>query len=186
MLLSACEDGCKVELHLTNDLLQSVQGSVRWSLRRSDGSIVEKGECEASVDALSAKKVCSLEFKVLKEESARRTMYFEYSFDSPDGTQAAQALLFVPPKHYEAIRPNIAALFSDCGDCFEITLSAEHLAKYVECSLSGIDATFSDNFFDLIPDFPRTIKVKKRDLPGDMDAEMLNRFFVCRSVYDIV
>jgi beta-mannosidase len=62
-----------------------------------------------------------------------------------------------------------------------IELSARSLARLVECSLSGADVVFSDNYFDLPAQ--KTITVTT-PLPAGWDLARAQAAFKVRSVYD--
>jgi beta-mannosidase len=76
-----------------------------------------------------------------------------------DGVVVSDNLaLLARPKHMEFAPPQITASVNAVGDCtFDLTLTAESPALYVWLQLP--DATFSDGFFDLPANRPRTVRV---------------------------
>jgi beta-mannosidase len=60
-----------------------------------------------------------------------------------------QTAFFAPTKHLSLVDPQINADVTLKEGLLAIELSARSLARLVECSLTGADVIFSDNYFDL-------------------------------------
>ncbi len=153
-------------LHVANETMEDVSGTVSWSLRMPDSSVLSSGSCEVTVPALDGVWLDKMDFSGYEE----REIHLEYSF-AVDGKVVSQnTCLFTPPKHFYFADPKLR--WEKKGD--EITVYAQAYAKNVEiCGVDG-DLRLSDNFFDMEAG-SYTVKVI------DGNAEKV----VCRSVYDI-
>ena len=72
------------------------------------------------------------------------------------------SLLLAEPKDLTLTAPAVSATATRCGDDVEVTLQADRLALSVMLWLDGIDATWSDNFFHLLPAEPRRVVCTRR------------------------
>ena len=80
-----------------------------------------------------------------------------------DETAAQATLLFVEPKHLYLPPTRIHYRLDESPDGpITLTLSADKFAKDVRISIPAFDAAFSDNFFDLLPGWEKSVKI---DLP---------------------
>jgi len=69
-------------------------------------------------------------------------------------------LLFGEPKHVRFPPARIMWLLEDGpGDAVTLTLATHQFARSVRLSIRGIDARFSDNYFDLIPGWEKSVRI---------------------------
>jgi hypothetical protein len=98
-----------------------------------------------------------------------------------DRRLAAQTAFFCPTKHLSLADPHINAEVTLQDDLLSIDLSARSLARLVECSLTGTDAIFSDNYFDLPA---RQVIRVTAPLPAGWDLAAARAALKVRSVYN--
>jgi beta-mannosidase len=92
-----------------------------------------------------------------------------------------QTAFFVPTKHLALKDPQIESKLSLKDITLNIEVSARSTARLVECSLTGADVVFSDNYFDL----PAKKKLNiTAPLPSGWDLSMAKEAFRVRSVFD--
>jgi len=78
-----------------------------------------------------------------------------------DGKSASKNLLFFQlPKDLSLPAPKISAEVTKSGDAYMVRVSTDVLARNVFLSAGDLDATYSDNFFDLLPGESATVQVK--------------------------
>ncbi|MCL6632880.1 MAG: glycoside hydrolase family 2 protein [Alicyclobacillus herbarius] len=184
ILISACEEGSQVGLWVTNDRLQQVSGTVRWRVLDERSRVLRAGDETITVAALSAEKVVDLDLSdFFADMDTRRRTYLEYTLETVEGVRQG-TLLFVPAKHFEFANPHLSVAVEDLGDAFAVRVSAEAYAKYVALDLVGADAVFSDNFFDLSADAPRTVTVAKSSLSQPLSLAEFSKSLQVTSLYD--
>ncbi len=111
-------------LHVANETMQEVTGTVTWSLRKPDSSILKEGSYQITVPALDGVWLEKMDFGAYEE----REIHLEYSF-SVDGRVVSQnTCLFTAPKHYFFADPNLRC--EKKGD--KIVVYADAYAKNVE------------------------------------------------------
>ena len=149
VMISACEDGARVELYLHNDTRADFSGAVSWKLLDGDSNTVLEGGSQVRVPALSAAPYTSLDFsEQLDSVEKRRSLYLRFTLSEAGKTIGRGTVLFVKPKHYDLKEPGLSVRAEDGDGCIRVFVSARAFAKDVEL-IPREDAVLSDNFFDL-------------------------------------
>ena len=188
ILVSAQEEGTKADIYVTNDTLNTFNGTVVWKLRDNIGTILKTGTENISVDALSALQICSLDFdeffikKVLHPEDS---IMLELKALREGICISENSVLFTRPKHFKFLNPNITFTVSEESDCFVINLSADNYARGVALELAVADGLFDDNWVDIYPDEVRQIKLLKNSLSERLSTEQIKEQLKILSVFDI-
>jgi beta-mannosidase len=139
----------EASLYLTNDLTDAWQGNVRWSLETLDGDLLETGSEAITVPALGALNVCSLDLAEHVNDKNRREVVLVYELWAGDKQLSMGIMPFVPNKHLALSDPELTYDVNKSDESFEIAITAQRLARFVELALEGTDVVFSDNYFDL-------------------------------------
>lgn len=153
-------------LNVSNETMAEFHGTVRWSLRRPDASMIREGAFDVTVPALSALWLDEQDF------SGEDTYgcYYAYALEDEAGQAVSDGtVLFCAPKHFHFADPKLTARIE--GD--EVVVTAEAYAQSVEVRC-GPDVLLSDNFF-CMNGGERRVKI----LRGRPEA------VTARSVYDI-
>lgn len=156
----------KAQLCVTNDTLLPVTGIAAWALRDSTGRILQEGQQQITVPALSAKWLEELDFHKTDVENT----YFSYEFCVDGQALSEGSVLFTAPKHFSFADPHLRCTVE--GDT--VTVYADAYAKYVQIDSPDSDCILSDNCFDMHAG-SKTVKI----LSGNIKTVQL------RSVYDI-
>ncbi|WP_295212268.1 glycoside hydrolase family 2 protein [Ruminococcus sp.] len=172
--LISCDDSDinKPVLNISNERRKPFDGIVKWTLRNNKAEIITSGEKQVSVAALTAENVLTIDLAdELESRTDRREKYLEYSIIENGVTLSGGTTLFVRPKEFTFLEPNITFGVSESEDSFAVTLCAENYAKSVCLSLKNADCVFSDNWFDIHGKEPVTVEVKKANLSKPLTAE---------------
>lgn len=181
LLLSIEEDGARMNLHLTSDLLQPWSGRVLWRLESLDGQILEQEEMAVTVAPQSNMLVRALDFtgRVGGKEGRHIVLIAElWQADELIGHSLAT---FVPNKHLALVNPRLQWDVEEENGRARIWLQATSLARFVELSVEGADVVFSDNYFDLSPNRARLVDVP---LPAGWTLDRLRDSLRVRSLYE--
>ena len=128
-------------LNVCNESRQEFRGTVRWSLRRPDASVIREGSAEVTVPALSAVWLDKLDF----DDQDTYGCYCAYSLEDGAGAPAGSGtVLFCAPKHFRFEDPKLEARLEEN----EIVVTAGAYARSVEIQC-GPDTVLEDNFFDM-------------------------------------
>jgi len=181
VLLSIEDDKTKMGLHVTSDLTEPWEGSLRWSLETLDGKTLAAGEKGVSVAPLASTPVCILDFADQVSDSNCREVIFVCELHQGDRRLALNVATFVPSKHLALTDPALAVNVRLDGDQLVFEVKAKSLARFVELALAGADAVFSDNYFDLPAGRTATVTCP---LPAGWTLERARRALRVRSLYD--
>ena len=162
VLLSACEEGTRVELHVTNETMKPISGQIHWKLRDSDGRIHREDSIEAAVEALQSGLLVTLDFNTeLALDEAKRRTYLEYSFWIDNCEVSSGTVLFAKAKHFAFAAPDITWDVEESEGAFIVSLQSQAFAKYVGLDLVEADCIFDDNFFDLSPGVIKQVRIAR-------------------------
>jgi beta-mannosidase len=186
VLLSAYEESSNIELHVTNETMCGVNGEISWWLRDNASNILLEGKDAAAVSPLSSAMCAGLDFSgILSRKEQQRKAYLEFSL-SIDGVNISQGtVLFVKPKHFEFLNPELSLEVVDTGDEYVITVSSKAFANQVELDLRDYDCVFEDNYFDLSAGVERSVKLEKSRISRSISADKLKELLKIRSIFDI-
>lgn len=185
ILVSACEEGTAVSLHVTNETMESVNAILIWQLCDSASTILLTGTKEVASAPLSAAEYEKLNFAdILDTEEKKRNHYLEFNLIRDGVTLSTGTVLFVPAKYFEFINPELEVQIEEKENIFKLTIVSKAYARYVELDLRTYDAVFSDNYFDLSADSTKTVDISKEILPNGMTSDMIKNDLLIRSLTD--
>lgn len=153
-------------LHVANETMEAVTGTVKWQLRNSCSDILESGSLKVTVPALDGVWLDKLDFSGYDE----REIHLSYQFLVEGSVVSQNSCLFTPPKHYYFKDPNLVLTRNKNI----LMVKADAYAKNVAIEGVDGDVKLSDNFFDMEAGI-YSIEI----LEGNADR------FKCKSVYDI-
>lgn len=186
VLLSACEEGTRVELHVTNETMKPFRGTIHWKLRDHRSDILREGTAQAEAAPLSALLCGTLDFgDMLEDRKMLRKVYLEYNLAVNGQCVSEGTVLFAKPKHFEFLDPQLEIDVEDAGDKFVLAVSSKAYAKYVELDLKEADGKFSDNYFDVSAGSIKKVEVEKAGLSRKLSLEEFKNMLKARSAYDI-
>ncbi|MGX1830946.1 beta-mannosidase [Paenibacillus taichungensis] len=186
VLVSAREDGSKVELHVSNESRRAVKGELKWRLMDSQSNEIVASSKVIELKALSTSLFEQLDFTEMLDTTAKkRNTYLQFSFVVDGEVVSEGTVLFVKPKHFGFIDPAIETTMTEEEDRFVITVDSKAFARFVELDFSELDGIFSNNYFDLSAGGRKTISLKKDDLNKPASLEELQSQLIVRSVFDL-
>jgi beta-mannosidase len=187
LLVSACEDGPRVELHATNESLQAAEGTLVWRLIDVEAGVVAEGAEPVKVEALSSRCFAELDYaSMLRTRGEKRSRYLDFFFRTEDGgTLSRGSLLFTPAKYFHLRDPYIALDIEETEASFVLMLKARSFARFVWLELSEADGIFSDNAFDLHAGEPLHIELAKASLSKPLSLRQVQEQIKVRSLYDM-
>jgi len=185
ILVSACEDGTTVTLHISNETKEAVEGVLSWRLMDNCSRVIEKGEKRVTVEAFSSARYEELDLSGLLDSMDRkRNTYLEFNFTVNERIVSSGTVLFVKPKHFSFLDPEITTEVYEQADRYVIHVASKAFAKFVELRLDTMDPVFSDNCFDLSAGYRKEVYIMKEDLDKSLSPEQLAGQLTVRSIYD--
>lgn len=150
LLLSVEDNGPRMAVHITSDLLEPVDVIVNWRLETLKGEILNSGDKLIRAMDLQDTLVGVYDFTSdVAEAKARKMVFICEIKDEKFNFSCRQVTTFVPNKHLELEDPALMVNLTEKDGILSIGVRASSLARFVELSFDGADAIFSDNYFDV-------------------------------------
>lgn len=173
-------------INISNETPSEFMGRVRWRVRKNDAGIVAEGVANAVVPPFSSKNILTLGKDITKlEKNMYRNHYIEYSLIDNNAVSSDGTYMFVPPKQFEFLDPDIKLEIDMMGDLFRFVLDSTNFAKGVCIEFKNYSCRFRDNWFDLHGQ-PVSLLINKANLPRAITPGELEKAVGIRSYYDLL
>jgi beta-mannosidase len=182
-LLLSIEDKATVQrVYVSNDRLEPWEGRMNWSLETLQGEALASGQAPVRAASQASTLVCDLDFSNQITGGDLRKLVFVAELWQEDQFVNRQTAFFVPIKHISLVDPAITVNVRQSQDGeLIVELTSHALALLVEVSLTGADAVFSDNYFNLPPG--RSVQVSCT-LPAGWTLNRAQKELRICSIYD--
>lgn len=184
LLLSTVVDseGGHITLYVTSDEAAPCETVLSWRMWTTSGEIIALGEEDVDVPAAGTVEVLTLEFDEQIEQLGAHNLILFGELHRGVERESDVVATFVRPKHLDLESPLLhversATPESHSGAAPEVasraeqwTITAEKPALWVWPDLPDVELRYSDRFFHVEPDRPRTITVTPARLPGEHDG----------------
>ena len=151
LLISVADENEKFKVYLINDNFESSSGKLELELLSFDGKLLWKTLKEFTVQ----ENASTAFYEILKEDF--KSFNLQQTFLKVKFNEFQSQYFFVKPKDLKLSKPNIQV---KTIDELTIEISSDVLAKDVFLS-SENQVFFEDNYFDLLPNEKRIIKLSK-------------------------
>lgn len=157
-------------------------GNLEYRIADSYNATVYKNSVSCEIEGMTAKRLHTAE---IGEYIAghEREYYLEYTLKEGSSVVSHGVMLFVPEKHFKFKKPKIKAVITGQDRRFSITIASDVFVKDMELSFDGIDAIFSENYFDMTSDGP--VRIDFTLTGGAESAFRLKDALELRCVVDI-
>ncbi|NYE27815.1 beta-mannosidase [Rhodanobacter sp. K2T2] len=159
-MLAALRNHGTTAVSMVSDSTTAMPAHWRMRVMSFDGKVLAHAEGQLTLAPLSSTPVGSYpDAKLLHGGDPKKTFAV---FDWMDGDRSLSRSLvfFDEPKNLTWPVGGIHASLAQTGDGYQLTLSADALARDVWISFGDLDAELSDNAFDLLPGETKTLHVK--------------------------
>ena len=162
LLVSPHEEDGAVAVYVVSDRVASTQAELRVRVMGFDGTMLTERTMDVHPAPLSSTIYVQMpmqELSSLKGFDAATS--FVAAELSVEGKLVSKNLLFFElPKDLVLPAAKIATDVTKAGDGFDVRVTSDAVARDVFLSAGDLDATYSDNFFDLLPGEGATVHVK--------------------------
>ncbi|HEX2948615.1 MAG TPA: glycoside hydrolase family 2 protein [Armatimonadota bacterium] len=163
LLVSGVEDltNGSVELHVTSDLLAATNGTVSWKLTTVHGDTIAEDAMTVDIPAHTSTMVSRIDLKRFIDENGPRALMLWLDLSVDGSSVSTNFVSFARPKHIELQDPAFNSTVEQSEDgAFNVTITAASPALWTWLGLGEIEATYSQNFFHVIPGKPVQILIK--------------------------
>jgi beta-mannosidase len=176
--LAAVHDKGATTVTLLSD--RTMAASVRWRVRVMDvdGKVLSDTTSDAELKPLAATQVASLpDATLFKDADPARTFAVVELIE--DGKTISRGVVTqVPAKAMALPDPRLSTVWSKTADGYAVTVKAARLARAVWLDFGDLDATLTDNAFDLPPGEAVTVRVTSK-----ASLDKLKQALTLRSLY---
>ncbi|MGH9617523.1 MAG: glycoside hydrolase family 2 protein, partial [Acidobacteriaceae bacterium] len=163
LLVSSQVNGGSLAISVVSDKTAPIQATLRVRVMKFDGTVLSTQTKDIAIPALSSNVYLKIPTAPYTNQAA-----------NPDETVAAMDLTvggkkvssnlmyFVPVSDVHLPATHIESRWSESNGAHQLRLSSSVLARSVYVSFGDMDATPSDNYFDLLPGEPVTITVSSK------------------------
>ncbi len=172
LLLSPTLRGDALEVWGVSDLTRPVEGTLYLELLDFDGTLLWQLPLPTDLPPNQSQLLWEESAtSILGDADSRRVVLVAELVETGDQAPGHSSLLyFHPPKELELGVPTIRFEITTGEEGTILTLEADVLAKNVYLTLEGTH--FSDNFFDLLPHRPRTVRLETDLTPDQAEARL--------------
>jgi beta-mannosidase len=162
LLVSPHEENGSLAVYVVSDRTTLTAANLRVRLMTFDGTIMSEKSQAIDIPALSSKVYIQMpmeEITSLKGYDAAK-VFVSADLIVDNKPASSNSLFFLSPKSLELPSPQITSDLTGANGVFHLRLSSNVLARDVYISTGSFDATYSDNYFDLLPGETVTIELK--------------------------
>ncbi|KFA07288.1 beta-mannosidase, partial [Xanthomonas vasicola pv. musacearum NCPPB 2005] len=172
MIAALRNDKGQTEVSLVSD--RTTPLAARWRMRvmDMDGKVLSKREEKASVKALSSLQVGNFSDKQLLGSADPKRTYAVFELLDGNTLLSREVVFFAPAKQLALPAAKIDSKWRADGDGYALTLTSNTLAREVWLSFGDVDATLSDNAFDLLPGEPLTVHVSSKTALAQLQSTL--------------
>ena len=151
VLIAALRNHGVTTVSLVSDLAKATP--VRWRVRVMDfaGKVLVERTADAKLAPLSSTHVARYTDAQLLQGADPRATFAVFELLEGGKTISRNLVFFEAPKDLALPAPHIRAGLRPDADGYVLELSSDALAREVWVSFGAVDATLSDNAFDLLP-----------------------------------
>lgn len=149
LLVSFKQAGESIEVHLTNDRLTAVSGSIALAMRGLTGRSRWSEDLPVRVLANSTRRVATIGPERLDSRRAA-VEYLHARLTVGGGVVSENRFFFAEPKRLALPEACVSTSLTGvaAGVC-RLSVSSDRFVKYVRLTLDGEEGAFDDNYFDL-------------------------------------
>jgi beta-mannosidase len=161
LLVSPFAHDGKVDVYVVSDKLQPLGAAIHVRLLDFSGKVLTERTQDVQIPAQSSAVYFTLDQKELLANANPRNSFLVFDL-TVAGQPVSRNLLFFDTMHnLDLPRPvKIDAAVEASNGSYSVTLRSPALGRSVYLSFGDLDVQASDNYFDLLPGEPVTVKLK--------------------------
>ena len=151
----------KVDVYVVSDKLQPLSGQVHWRLLDFSGKVLLEKTQDVEVPAQSSAVYFTLDQKELLANADPKKIFLAFDL-AVGGQNVSRNLIFFDTMHNLDLPTavHVEKSVENSNGTYAITLRSPVLARSVYISFGDLDVQTADNYFDLLPGEPVTVKLK--------------------------
>lgn len=184
ILLSAQEEQGNLDIYLVSDHLQAYDGKLHVKLLHVTGAVLLVEELAVTLPVHTSQVVKSYSVEQLLAGHKKNEVFVFAEWIGTEGQSSAMTYYFVKNQNLVLPQPTISLTERVEDGATIVTLQSDFLAKQVVIT-SEIDGVWSDNYFDLLPNEPRTFTFQSLDRSSQFAGKVAVHSMVDYVVQDV-
>ena len=160
IIVSAVETKGKIKVYIVSDQLRELNATLKIQFYTIEGDVITDKRMEVLVYPNTSHLYFSIERNQVLKGLDSSTVYLKISLEKEGDVICNNILYFAPVKNIPLEEPEVNFQTQRAGKYFWLTIKSFRLAKNIYLDTKGIECTFSDNFFDLLPGESKIVLVK--------------------------
>lgn len=181
VLVSLREEADRVKLYVVSDATAPMAGELLVRVLDFAGNVQQEKRLPVNVAPLASNLYAAFAKSELLGGQDETRVFLDCRLLVGGKTVAENRKFFRPFKELALSRPNISVDLQPVPGGYKLALATDRLARAVRLSLDGMNASFSDNYFDLVPGQPVEVLVRPQPL---LDIGEVRRRLRVRSLVD--
>lgn len=150
-----------VDIYVVSDKIEPLMGKLQVKLLDFRGNTLLEQTKQVSIPALSSAIYVSLDKRDLLAKGDPRRSFLTFNLVIEGKSVSRNIMFFDTARSLELpVAPRIEATIGKSGDGYTLTLLSSSLARTVAVSFGDLDVQMSDNYVDLIPGEPVSIRLE--------------------------
>ncbi len=172
----------EVHLYTVYDAPASARGELRWELFHLDEHIIARGRKKVVLRPGESIRQQTLRFGRLMAQHGRDNLHLRIALVIRGRRVSEETVFLSPPRFLNLQRPRTTAKFSKISATeYDITFRTSAFQHRFTFDFPGLAHADSDNYFELYPDEPKTVRLKFAQPPT---VAQLRRALVHQSLVD--
>ncbi|MHB9130665.1 MAG: beta-mannosidase [Armatimonadota bacterium] len=162
LLISGVEDAARgtVDIHVTSDLPQPREGTVRWYVTDTDGQLLTDARHQVLIAAHADALVAVADAQQLLRRRNRRDMLVWLELWVDGACVSTNLATFVRPKHLTLHDPRLAvSVQRESATEYLVSITADKPALWAWLTNAELEARYADNFLHVQPGTPAQVRV---------------------------
>lgn len=159
ILMSPVMQGDELVVYAISDRLIATSGKMNIQIIDMKKGIVDTQILSVRIPANSSTPIWSMDLGTLLKGLVAEDVVIHINYQDKSGEEYTNNFFAARQKDMRYVKPEITTITTPVADGYELTLISDHFARGVFISLNGKDEFISDNYMDLLPDTPYTVKV---------------------------
>jgi beta-mannosidase len=177
LLVSPNEEGGHIKLYVVSDRTRATDAELRVRLLDFEGRTLTERAEPVRIAPLESRAYLSLPASELLRGRDASRVFLHAELVSGGQTVSSNTHFFRPYKELALPAATITTAVAETRGQLHVTVSADRLARGVRLSAEGVEGSFSDNYFDLVPGRPVTVifRAPRSPAPADFRARLRAR-----------
>ncbi len=150
----------KIDVYVVSDKLQPLTGTIHTRLLDFSGNVLLDQTKDVQIPAQSSEIDLTLDSATLAAKGDPHQSFLAFDLEI-GGKRVSRNLIFFDVTHDLdlPVAPKIESAIAQDGKDYVLTLKSSKLARNVYVSFGDLDVQTSDNYFDLLPGEPVTVRL---------------------------